>query len=331
MTLAPTTDFPPFRPRFPWWGADLQTVANRFRRQLPALAAHRTRRLSLVLPDGTGDTLLACLDEPGTPRPGAPLAILIHGLTGSEDSAYILSMAGLLLDRGARVLRLNLRGAGPSRALCGQHYYAGRSQDFRAVLSVLPEALTRDGVVAVGYSLGGAMLLKYLGEEGASTPLRAAATVCAPIDLAATCLNMMRPRNRLYHRYILGQMKVEATGEGAIVSAAERAAILAAGTVWAYDDDFIAPRYGFASAEDYYDRCRPTRFMAAIRVPTLVLAALDDPWIPGPLYRSYDWAGNRSLTPLLPAAGGHVGFHGAGSRQPWSDLVVARFLEHVTR
>ena len=88
-------------------------------------------------------------------------------------------MTRLLLERGWRVLRLNLRGAGPSRPLCGQHYYAGRSQDFRAALSLLPEELTRDGIMAIGYSLGGAMLLKYLGEEGAGTPLRAAAASTA--------------------------------------------------------------------------------------------------------------------------------------------------------
>jgi len=185
------------------------------------------------------------------------------------------------------------------------------------------------GLVAVGYSLGGAMLLKYLGEEGAASPLAAAATVSAPIDLAVTCRYMMRPRNRFYHRYILDLMKAEATGEGAIVSAAERAAIMGARTVWDYDDVFIAPRYGFASAEDYYERCRPTRFMVGIRVPTLVMSALDDPWIPGALYRGYDWASNASLRPLLPDSGGHVGFHSMGSRQPWSDLAVARFFEHA--
>jgi predicted alpha/beta-fold hydrolase len=225
------------------------------------------------------------------------------------------------------VLRLNLRGAGPSRRLCGQHYYAGRSQDFRILLSLLPDELTRDGLVAVGYSLGGAMLLKYLGEEGRATPLRAAATVCAPIDLAVTCRHMMRRRNHLYHRYILDLMKAEATGEGAVVSPAERAAIMASRTVWDYDDFFIAPRYGFADAVDYYERCRPSRFMAGIGVPTLVLAAMDDPWIPGALYRAYDWSANRSLTPLLPEHGGHVGFHGMGSRQPWSDLMVARYFD----
>jgi predicted alpha/beta-fold hydrolase len=318
-------DLPLFQPRFPWWTGDLQTIANRLR-SLDTLAPHASERLKFPLADGTGDTLLASLDRPATPRPGSPLAILIHGLTGCQDSRYIFSMARLLLDRGSRVLRLNLRGAGPSRALCGQHYYAGRSQDFRALLSVLPEELTADGVVAVGYSLGGAMLLKYLGEEGKAAPLLAAASVSAPIDLAVTCRYMMRPRNRLYHRHILNLMKVEATRDGAIVSADERAAIMGSRTVWDYDDVFIAPRYGFASAEDYYERCRPTRFMGGIGIPTLVLAAFDDPWIPGTLYRAYDWAQNPSLTPVLTEHGGHVGFHGIGSRQPWSDLVVARFL-----
>lgn len=327
MSPGPSPDLPSFRPRFPWWGGDLQTVASRLIGPSPSLAPHTTEQLEFAMPDGTGDTLLASFDRPAVPQPGSPLVILIHGLTGSADSLYIRSMARLLLDRGRRVLRLNLRGAGASRALCSQHYYAGRSQDFRAVLALLPDELARDGLAAVGYSLGGAMLLKYLGEEGTDSPLRAAAVVCAPIDLAITCRYMMRLRNRLYHRYILDLMKVEATGGGAVISPAERAAIMGARSVWQYDDDFIAPRYGFASAADYYERCSPSRFMATIGVPTLVLAAMDDPWVPGSLYRAYDWSAARSLTPLLPDHGGHVGFHGTGSRQPWSDLMVARFLE----
>jgi predicted alpha/beta-fold hydrolase len=320
-------DFPPFQPRFPWWGGDLQTMANRLRGGGVDLGAHTGQRLHFALADGTGDTLLAMLHRPAVPRTGTPLVLLIHGLTGSEDSHYILSQARLLLDRGHRVLRLNLRGAGPSRALCGEHYFAGRSQDFRALLALLPAELAQDGLAAVGYSLGGAMLLKYLGEEGASSPLKAAASVCAPIDLAITCRNMMRPRNRIYHHHLLSQMKVEATGEGAALSATEREAILKSRTVWEYDDVFIAPHYGFGSAENYYERCKPLRFMDGIRVPTLMLAAGDDPWIPDTLYRGYDWAANKALVPLLPESGGHVGFHGTASDQPWSDVVIAKFLE----
>jgi predicted alpha/beta-fold hydrolase len=190
-------EFSPFAPRFPWWGADLQTLANRFSPPPADLAPHASERLSFALRDGTGDTLLASLGRPATPNAARPLAIVIHGLTGTEDSGYILSIARHLLDAGHTVLRLNLRGAGPSRPLCAGHYYAGRSQDFRHLLELLPKDLTRQGIVAVGYSLGGAMLLKYLGEEGTATPLSAAASVSAPVDLAITCRNMMRPRNWL--------------------------------------------------------------------------------------------------------------------------------------
>jgi predicted alpha/beta-fold hydrolase len=320
-------DLPPFKPRFPWWGGDLQTLASRFGAAVD-LAPHASERLQFPLRDSTGDTLLAMLDRPAEPKPGRPLVIVIHGLTGAEDSPYIRSIAREMLDGGHRVLRLNLRGAGPSRPVCGGHYYAGRSQDFRALLEILTPDLMRDGVVAVGYSLGGAMLLKYLGEEGARTPLAAAATVSAPIDLAATSANMLRPRNYVYHGYLLRQMKHEATGEGAALSAAERAAILGSRTIREYDDRFIAPRHGFADADDYYERCKPLAFMPGIRVPTLVLAALDDPWIPGALYSGYAWPMNRALVPLLTATGGHVGFHGAGDRRPWSDLAVARFFAH---
>ena len=318
-------EFPPFAPRFPWWGADLQTIANHFDPPSANLAPHASERLSFALRDGTGDTLLASLDRPAAPKV-RPLAIVVHGLTGAEASPYVLSIARHLLDRGHTVLRLNLRGAGPSRPLCAGHYYAGRSQDFRHLLELLPKELTRQGIVAVGYSLGGAMLLKYLGEEGAATPLKAAASVSAPIDLAVTCRHMMRPRNWLYHHLLLSNMKVEATGEGARLTADERAAILGSRTVWQYDDAFIAPRHGFADAADYYERCKPVRFLPDIRVPTLVLASLDDPWIPGELYSGYDWRANKSLVPMLPSRGGHVGFHGAGDKRPWSDRVVARFF-----
>jgi uncharacterized protein len=324
----PSFDPSSFRPRFPWWGGDLQTVANVLAPPRNDPAPHSSERLEIDLKDGTGDRLVCTLDRPQAATAGAPLCLLVHGLTGSQESHYIYSMACTLLDRGYRVLRVNLRGAGPSRSVSKGHYYAGRSQDFRALLAALPASLTVEGTLAVGYSLGGAMLLKYLGEEGQSCPLVAAASVSAPIDLSLTCRNMMRPRNTLYHRHILGQMKVEALAPGAEMNAAEREAVVGARSVWDYDEAFIAPRHGFAGAEDYYERCKPLRFMGDIRVPTLVIAALDDPWIPGALYSGYDWARNTSLKPLLPRHGGHVGFHGSGSRRPWSDMMVAEFFSH---
>ncbi|MGE0152775.1 MAG: YheT family hydrolase [Reyranellaceae bacterium] len=312
----------PFRPRFPWLTGDLQTIANRF---VPpaSLAGHESEELHLRMADG--DTLLATLNRPRE-RAGKPLAILIHGLTGSSDSNYMIDSAAHLLSLGHKVLRLNLRGAGASRALCKGQYYAGRSQDLREVLTLLPSALTAEGMIAVGYSLGGAMLLKYLGEEGAAAPFLAAATVSAPIDLSVTCQWMQRARNQIYHAYILGNMKREATASGAALTPAERAAILRSRSVWDYDEFFIGPRHGFAGAEDYYAKNKPLRFMPGIRVPTLLIAAQDDPWIPASTYRGVDWAGHPALTPLLPAGGGHVGFYAADERIAWSDRAIETFL-----
>ena len=323
-----TLDLPPFKPRFPWWGADLLTIAIRLSTPTVDLSPHISERICFPLTDGSGDTLLGMIDRPAKPVAGKPLVILIHGLTGSEDSAYILNTARHLLDGGHVILHLNLRGAGPSRPFCREHYFVGRTVDFRRVLTLLPPELAASGIMAVGYSLGGAMLLKYLGEEGSFSPLRAAASVCAPIDLSRTCRHMPRPRNRLYHSYILNGMKREALAEGADLTPKERTEIVAAQSVWEYDEHFISPRYGFNDAEDYYDLCKPLNFMPEIRVPTLVLAAGDDPWIPAEYYRDFDWTTNPELMPLLTDGGGHLGFHGS-DRQPWNDLAVDRFFEHA--
>jgi len=279
--------------------------------------------------DRTGDILLGMLDRPEEPMAGRPLVILVHGLTGCEDSVYILNSARHLLDLGYTVLRLNVRGAGPSRAYCGEHYHIGRTADFRRVLWQLPEELTRDGIVAIGYSAGGTLLLKYLGEEGSFSPLRAAATICSPIDLVRNARHMEKPRNWLYHNYILNGLRAESLGGRARVSDEEREVIRLTRTVFDFDDRFIAPRHGFKSAEDYYGLCAPLNFMPEIRVPTMVLAACDDPWIPIEHYRAFNWVDNPWLLPVMPSTGGHVGFHGQAGDRPWCDLVIEKFLVKV--
>lgn len=317
-------DFPSFLARAPWWGGDLQTLRNFVVRRLTPLAG--TERLHLPMRDGSGDRLAAALHRPSAAGPPRPLAILIHGLTGCELSHYVVKTAAYLLTQGFAVLRLNLRGAGASRLSCRLQYYAGRSEDFADALAALPAALTRNGVVAIGYSLGANMLLKYLGERGRAALLKGAVAVSAPLDLAGTARRMMRRRNSLYHRYLLRHMRAESLAPAAEVSAAERAAIISARSIWEFDHGFSAPRNGFASAEDYYERNASRRFLDGVAVPTLVIHALDDPWIPAEPYLGYAWRRNPNLVPLLPAQGGHVGFQGRDRRAPWHDLCAARFL-----
>jgi uncharacterized protein len=319
--------FPPFVARAPWWGGDLQTVRNFLVRRYGDLSAYRSERLHLPLIDGTGDRLLAALNLPeGDAAPTRPLVVLIHGLGGCETSFYLLNTAVHLLALGFPVLRLNLRGAGPSRSYCRLHYHAGRSEDFVEALAGLPHALTGRGIVAVGFSLGANMLLKYLGERGTDSAVRAAAAVSTPLDLAATSREMARRRNALYQRYLLREMRREALAPGAWVNARERAAIRAARSIWDFDEHFSAPRNGFAGAEDFYAANASLRFLDGISMPTLVIHALDDPWIPAAAYRDYDWQRNPNLVPLLAEQGGHVGFHGHDGRVAWHDRCIAQFF-----
>ena len=320
---------PPFRARAPWLGGDLQTIRNTLFNRLGLgvdLEPWPAERLSLAMEDGTGDALMAMLHRPSSGADG-PLAVLAHGLTGCEDSAYLRNSAHSLLRAGFPVLRLNLRGAGPSRLACRREYHAGRSEDLRAALARLPADAMAGGVVAIGYSLGANMLLKYLGEEGAGAGMRAAVAISAPIDLKSAQLRIMAPRNRVYHRYMLDRMKIECTEGRDGVSEEERAAVLAADSVYAFDDVFVARRNGFGTADGYYSACSAERFLPAIRVPTLVIHAHDDPWIPVDAYLRHDWSANPCLTPLLPESGGHVGFHGRGDRRAWHDRCALAFFK----
>lgn len=326
-------DFPAFRARAPWLGGDLQTLHNYLCGRPADLSPWPGRRLELPLGDDSGDRLAAMLHEPDA-GPERPLAVLIHGLTGCEDSSYIRASARHLLEQGYPVLRLNLRGAGPSRPLCRFQYHAGRSEDLRDALRVLGTQVTglaARGLVLVGYSLGANMLLKFLAEHAGGLPLRAAASVSAPIDLKATQERMMAPRNALYHRYLLDRMKAESLDAAAGLGESQRRAIEGTRSIYQFDDVVVAPRGGFDGAEDYYRRSSARRFLADVGVPTLMIHAMDDPWIPGRLYRQVDWAVNRKLLPLLAASGGHVGFHGRGSPAPWHDRCIARFFARLGR
>jgi predicted alpha/beta-fold hydrolase len=327
--LAAAPLMPPFRSRAPWWGGDLQTMRNTLTPLKPSLGAFRSERLRLPMADGMGDVLVASLSHPAAAA-ARPLVVLIHGLAGSEDSVYMRASARFWLRRGHAVLRLNLRGAGASRPTCRDQYHAGRTEDLRRALAVLDPALTAHGLVLIGFSLGANMLLKYLGEEGAQAPCLAAVSVSAPIDLAATSAAFHRPRNRLYQHYLLSHMKAESLAQGAMLNIEERVRIKAARSVREFDDRFVAPRNGFSGVDDYYARCAALPFLAGIKVPTLLVHALDDPWIPAEAYLCYRWRDNPRLEPLFATRGGHLGFHAAGAAEPWHDRAAGVFVDRLT-
>ena len=320
--VGPGLTFPTFRSRAPWWGRHLQTLRSAILSH--AAPAEPGQRITFPTTDGSGDVLLGTLHR-AAGNPERPLVMLIHGLTGSEDSSYLLASARHFLSLGYPVLRLNLRGAGPSQGQSRHRYHAGRSEDLRLVLGSLDGRLAGRGLFLVGFSLGGNVLLKYLGETGRRAMVLGAASISAPIDLNAARRCLMQPRNVFYHRYLLARLKDET--RGLVLSSEEIRTLAEVRTIFDFDDRILAPRIGFAGALDYYRRCMALPFLPDVAVPTLVIHARNDPWIPFSAYRDFTWADHPHLLPLFPAGGGHVGFHGRGSTIPWYNFCLARFFE----
>jgi predicted alpha/beta-fold hydrolase len=305
---------PPFRPRLPWLGGDLQTVRNAVVRPRPPIEEWPAEAIAFDMADGTGDQLHGWLHRPKEDR-RRPLIILVHGMGGSVESAYIRISAVHLLRAGYPVLRLNLRGAGERPGTTQQFYHAGRSEDLKQVIGSLDGGLAAQGVVPVGFSLGGNLVLKYLAECGALAPVMAAITISASIDLDAAQRRIATARNRIYHREILKWVMSER--ETWDLPHEIR-------TLLAFDDYFVAPANGFKDAREYYRHSSAGPMLGAIRRPTLLIHAQDDPWIPAASYRSLD--PNPNLIPLIPRSGGHVGFHASGTDVPWHDQALTRFL-----
>lgn len=284
------------------------------------------QRVTFPMNDGTGDILLGRVDRPQVDL-GSPLVILVHGITGCEDSAYMRVSAAYFTRLGHPVLRLNLRGSGPSRGACRELYHAGRSADFRTVVKQLVDDWRGRAMVAIGYSLGANMLLKYLGEEGHGTPLQRVVAVSAPIDLATTARQMLKARNALYHFRLLRWLRLESLAAEPFLSAAEQLAIRHARTIYSFDDIVVAPKNGFSGASHYYEESSACRFLASIRIPTLLIHARNDPWIPFTSYQAVDWNSLRSVRLSVTGSGGHVGFHSRDSQLPWHDRCAAGFFE----
>jgi predicted alpha/beta-fold hydrolase len=317
-------DFPDFRPGAPWWGGDLQTLRN----YIVTRGGHRlsiaSERVFLDLRDGSGDRLAGAL----TRAPGDnPLVVLIHGLSGCESSPNMIRAARHYRTLGYAVLRLNLRGAGPSRSTCRRDYHAGSSRDLAEGLQSLAEqepALLANGVMLSGESLGGSLIVKFLAEHGREFPIKAAAAISAPLDLAEACRSVMRRRNAPYHRWLLKRMKANCPREG--MSASALRALDRVRSLYEFDDLFLAPQFGYSGADDYYEGEKALNYLDRVAVPTLLIHARNDPWVPVKTYLSYDWSANPALTLLLSRSGGHLGFHDGKDSAGWHDRCASRFF-----
>ena len=272
------------------------------------------RREILDLPDGDSTAVdwVSAGDE--LPR-SAPLLVVLHGLEGSAESSYARMMMQAALEQQWRPCVLHFRDCGDYRNPLPRRYHAGETGDIRHFLQTLHEQGQTGPIFAVGYSLGGNILLKYLGESGAGSRLQAAGAVCVPLNLHICAEALNQGFSKHYQKLLLKNMKNSVQRKFDRDTAAfdwDRA--MAAEDFAEFDDAVTAPLHGFDGMNDYYDKCSSAQFLKDVAKPTLVINSLDDPFMTPEVIPHHDKL-SEHVTLEIADAGGHVGFVEGGT--PW--------------
>lgn len=236
------------------------------------------------------------------------LAILSHGLEGSAEAIYMRSMAATLLHAGWNVLAWNFRGCGGVANRLPRSYHSGESNDLRSVIDHASAAYEK--IALIGFSLGGNITLKCIGEMPAHPHIVAAVAVSAPVDLASSAQVLdARPGNRVYLKRFLNTLRVKMEAKSRLFpDKLDVRGIRAIHAIKDFDDRFTAPMHGFRDADDYWARASALPHLKKIRVPFLLLNALNDPLLTTPSFPQ-EMAVHSDLFHLeTPDYGGHVGF-----------------------
>lgn len=260
-----------------------------------------------------------------------PTVLIVHGLEGCTESHYMRGIAQKAWERGWNSIRINQRNCGGSEHLTPTLYHNGLSQDY---LSIIREITERDGcrkVWLVGYSMGGNLILKLAGELGSSFPLlHGVVAVCPNIQPAACVLALQHPTNWIYHRYFLKSLKAKLRKKSQLspgqwdVSHLHRIR-----TMWEFDDVYTAPAGGYRDAAEYYEKSAARNGLSAISVPTLIITAQDDPFIPYDIFTEPSLHSNPWIQFIAPTQGGHCGFFQQPHRHEdpfWAENRIIDFI-----
>jgi uncharacterized protein len=301
---------PPFEPHPFVRGGHAQTILGRYLGG-DRLSLEGLRHL-IELPDG--DRLLALETIPEGWRAGQPVALLVHGLAGCAHASYVVRLSRHLLRHGVAVVRLNLRGAGDGFGVARGIYHAGRFDDLRVVVSWLQERLAGSPIGLVGFSLGGSLVLRLAIESaGAAQPgFDAVVAANPPLDLNACARRIQRPENRLYDWNFVRWLRGMVRRLHSRFPELGPIDLKGVKTLSDFDDRYTAPRAGFRSGVDYYERCSLVDTLARIEVPGLIVHAMDDPFVPHEPVQVA--ARTTNLVVELLEHGGHLGYL---SRNRW--------------
>jgi predicted alpha/beta-fold hydrolase len=314
-----------YRPRFS--GGHKQTLyawgkPRRFPR-LPAPA----ERLFTVAPDAAVTAHCHWHDR----RTEHPTLILLHGLEGSSMAHYMCGIADKAWTAGWNVVRLNQRNCGGTEHLSRGLYHSGLTHD---PLFVLRELIEQDGLPSLaiaGYSLGGNLTLKLAGELGETAPpeLKAVCAVSPTLDLAVCVEALERRSNIAYQFNFVRNLKARMRRKAAAYPGEfSLDALRRVWTVRQFDEAYTAPHHGFRDAADYYYRASALRVIDRIRVPTLIMTAENDPFVPSHAFRDAALTTNPHITVVITPEGGHCAFIEQGSETYdgyWAEREIVRF------
>lgn len=293
-------------------------LANFWPRKFDFSAFPTERNLVQTDPD---TKVLVETQQPLTPAIGH--VVLLHGLEGGGDSGYIVSMAWASLQAGFITHRFHMRTCGNTQAHCKTLYHGGLTSDLHAFL----EQLDRRGlpVYLVGFSLGGNIGLKLAGELGETDLIQGVCAISTPIDLAAGVRRMGKFDNTLYERRFLKRMRKRLSATGRF----PRKVLSSARSLYEIDDKVTAPSFGFSGADEYYATQSSQNFLNNIRVPTLLIQAKDDTFVPFEMYRHPAIETNSCIRLLVTEHGGHLGFLSRSGGRFWLDDTALHFLENL--
>jgi hypothetical protein len=329
-TFGSRVDLFPFTPHRCLTNAHLQTIVGNF---LPRPALHIPAIADTVLVDPSDGSRILCHCHWQTEPATHLTLVMVHGLEGSSNSRYIQGLTARAWTAGCNVVRMNMRNCGGTEALTPTLYHSGLSGDVGAVVRHYAERFNLGRIALVGYSMGGNLVLKLAGEWGAKPPLTAVAAVCPAIDLAAGSDALHLPSNRIYEWHFLRGLMTRFRRKAELFPAIyHRDGIGPIRSLRQFDDKIVALYCGFRSADDYYDRASSSHDIGSIGVPTLVLRALDDPFIRLLPKTRAALLANSSINLLETDNGGHCAFlsRDRGSDIHWAETTVIRYLLAAT-
>lgn len=300
------------------FNAHLETIFPSLLRRVGIEAYHRER---IDTPDND------FLDLDWLNKGSKKLLIISHGLEGNSTRSYVKGLARAGYQSGFDILAWNFRGCSGEMNRQLRFYHSGATDDLDTVVNHAISKGTYEEIYLAGFSLGGNLTLKYIGERRPDKRIRKAVVFSVPLHLHSSCLQIARPSNRIYAARFLRSLKKKVLEKKRAYPQLNSAVLPRVKSILEFDNLFTAPLHGFRDAADYYKKNSSLYFLKGITIPTLIINAKNDPFLSPECFPVEFIADHPSVRLEIPERGGHVGFSQfTGSGMFWSEERAMRFL-----